>query len=287
MEKIYRDSWWNSQVDFGACVPTATPMSSPYAQAYYAFPGSENRTQRPSLLLSGISPSIVDKIFSDNGDNLIQPYMINAAAGETSQKNYMSNQNQLEPGLKKAGNSEIINVNPEKKPKVSYAGMICQAICSSNKGAMTLHEICQWIQDTYPYYKRTKKNWRNSIRHNLSLKGYFLKLDKSKGARWSINASGLDLFHSKNHISNETRCRMFELLNYSKLDTDKNIHSNYYKKLANKRIISDENSVQYQDQLASGETAYDHQNPGCNSYSLPTSGFDGMFKNHPKNLDII
>ncbi|XP_075422070.1 forkhead box protein K1 isoform X2 [Ascaphus truei] len=80
----------------------------------------------------------------------------------------------------------------ESKPPYSYAQLIVQAISSAQDRQLTLSGIYAHITKHYPYYRSADKGWQNSIRHNLSLNRYFIKVPRSqeepgKGSFWRID----------------------------------------------------------------------------------------------------
>lgn len=88
----------------------------------------------------------------------------------------------------------VIGTNDEQKPPYSYAQLIVQAISSAADKQLTLSGIYSYITKNYPYYRTADKGWQNSIRHNLSLNRYFMKVARSqeepgKGSFWRIDPS--------------------------------------------------------------------------------------------------
>ncbi|EHY65853.1 hypothetical protein NEAUS04_0547 [Nematocida ausubeli] len=97
-----------------------------------------------------------------------------------------------------------------EKPSYSYATLITQAIIDSAEKKLTLRAIYAWIMGKYPYFRRQRGGWQNSIRHNLSLNKCFYKIprtnnDPGKGSYWTVDSEYLNVFNP--HAKPKKECR--------------------------------------------------------------------------------
>ena len=104
-------------------------------------------------------------------------------------------------------NSEIdtetkVSIDPEpnefndlKKPKMSYAELIKESLMKNPDVKLTSTDIYKTISASYPYYKMENKDWKNSIRHCLTIYDIFTKLSQDRGSYWTLteNLSESDL----------------------------------------------------------------------------------------------
>ena len=97
-----------------------------------------------------------------------------------------------EPNFEEASHeSEMSSVTDKgiSKPKISYAGLISEALLNSPNGMLILSDIYKSISARHPFYQMNVLGWQNSIRHNLTLNKSFVKstdgLKKAKDGKYS------------------------------------------------------------------------------------------------------
>jgi hypothetical protein len=96
--------------------------------------------------------------------------------------------------------TESSRTDPDNiRPPFSYAALIALAINSNPQRMLTLNSIYRWIEDNFPFFRMPEaRAWKNSIRHNLSIKkNMFQKVyidppRRGNGAYWTLLSEGLE-----------------------------------------------------------------------------------------------
>lgn len=108
-------------------------------------------------------------------------------------------------------NMQFMSANEDKvKPPYSYIALIAMAVENQPDKKITLNGIYQFILDRFPYYRKNRHGWQNSIRHNLSLNDCFVKVardDKKsgKGSYWTLHPDSYNMFENGSYLRRRKR----------------------------------------------------------------------------------
>ncbi|KAJ8257230.1 hypothetical protein GJAV_G00183310 [Gymnothorax javanicus] len=75
------------------------------------------------------------------------------------------------------------------RPPFTYASLIRWAILESPDRQLSLNQIYHWFTRMFFYFRHNTSTWKNAVRHNLSLHRCFVRLEKGKGAVWTVDES--------------------------------------------------------------------------------------------------
>ncbi|KAL0588725.1 Forkhead box protein N3 [Plecturocebus cupreus] len=83
--------------------------------------------------------------------------------------------------------------NPSCKPAYSFSCLTFMVIENSPTKCLLVKDVYSWILEHFPHFANAPTEWKNSMRHNLSLNMCFMKVDKprsqniGKGSLWHID----------------------------------------------------------------------------------------------------
>ncbi|KAK3719053.1 hypothetical protein LTR37_004617 [Vermiconidia calcicola] len=91
------------------------------------------------------------------------------------------------------GNEDVDPATADlEQPPLTWTQLITMALESKAPQPLRSKEVCDYIMDTFSYYKRNNNGWKSSIRTTLSFKPQFEKASNDFAALWKLsgNADG-------------------------------------------------------------------------------------------------
>jgi hypothetical protein len=150
-----------------------------------------------------------------------------------------SDQTNIQPTMEKENSNSEPNEDPgHKKPYMSYAQLIAEALKYAPEQTLVLSDIYKAISTKHPYYKLEIPNWQSSIRQKLTLNKNFIKGEHSdkRGRYWKLSkdvpksclvTKQKSYFANKRRVENEKKCEFCNKDFETRLDLHKHIQETH------------------------------------------------------------
>ena len=139
--------------------------------------GIKASTSQPNRLKRSIDTSIAIKIPSKmkKGFYRVSP-SVDMQGSQSAQTSDQTNVHQtMEKDNSSSEEEEEEKVSGHKKPNMSYAQLIAEALQNASEQTLVLSDIYKAINAKHPFYQLEKQAWKNNIRLNLTINKNFIK----------------------------------------------------------------------------------------------------------------
>ena len=137
---------------------------------------------------------VKEEIVGDNDPNeavILPPTVYSDKIRHTSDTSSSTDDEMSPPAAALLEDLEPLMSKESKKPRMSYAQLIAEALMNATDRRLTLNDIYVHINARHPYYSlKGGKGWQNAIRHNLTLNKSFVKVprpaNEGRGSYWEL-----------------------------------------------------------------------------------------------------
>ncbi|ETS85058.1 hypothetical protein PFICI_03083 [Pestalotiopsis fici W106-1] len=189
----YQEAAWKTPdftPPYGLHMGTQLQMEDAFNQPLVASPFADDSYLSRTMEPEPMTPS-VPSMTPDPADSAMSDHSLSPGPNDDLDNSYTHNdEGTPPPGSNGQEEDADLDADEANRPDEPYAQLIFRAFMSREDHAMTLQEIYQWFRENTDRAVPEHKGWQNSIRHNLSMNGAFVKRDRRETPDGPVTDAG-------------------------------------------------------------------------------------------------
>ena len=159
------------------------PTASTSADVTETITTSQVHDESEYIIISDQEETITEEIIDPGTENLVSFEYVSSSSLQHSEP---SQELSTEPSTSGLEPRSLFYTT--KRPPYSISALIGMALKSAPENKMTVKDIYNFISDTFPFYSRSKRAWKSSVRQCLKSSSCFKQItDESKNVYWMLD----------------------------------------------------------------------------------------------------